>query len=492
MKQVLRIIFTSDVHGYFFPTDYNDRNEKPMGLFHIASKFNKDENTLIIDGGDTLQGSPFTYYCKFKDKPEIISKIMNEVGYDIITIGNHDFNYGYSYFERYLNSLDADCVCQNCFDSQNKVLFPYKIFTMKNGFKVGVVGCITEFVNFWERKENLNGIYIKNVFDSVKQAYMEIKDKVDVSICVYHGGFECDLNSGETLETSGENIGGKICRELGFDILLTGHQHVGIEGKYFYGTYVVQNLFNSLSFQEINIFKEDDEKIINSKMILSKDIEIEDRELPFRDEEDSVQNWLDNVVGYLDKELFPKSHLEMAVNGSELADFINKIQIEFSGADISCTSFANKVIGFPKEVRIRDVLLTYPFPNTLVVLEITGKNLKDALERMAEYFDIKDGNICISERFLKPKIEHYNFDYFLGVEYDISYEKNIGERISNIKVNGNPIENSQIYKICMNSYRASGAGGYDMYKNCKVIEKSKEEIFEIIVSYIEKLKHKKS
>lgn len=227
-------------------------------------------------------------------------------------------------------------------------------------------------------------------------------------------------------------------------------------------------------------------------MILSKDIEIEDRELPFRDEEDSVQNWLDNVVGYLDKELFPKSHLEMAVNGSELADFINKIQIEFSRADISCTSFANKVTGFPKEVRIRDVLLTYPFPNTLVVLEITGKNLKDALERMAEYFDIKDGNICISERFLKPKIEHYNFDYFLGVEYDISYEKNIGERISNIKVNGNPIENSQIYKICMNSYRASGAGGYDMYKNCKVIEKSKEEIFEIIVSYIEKLKHKKS
>ena len=74
----------------------------------------------------------------------------------------------------------------------------------------------------------------------------------------------------------------------------------------------------------------------------------------------------------------------------------------------------------------------------------------------------------------------------------INNEKNIGERISNIKVNGNPIENSQIYKICMNSYRASGAGGYDMYKNCKVIEKSKEEIFEIIVSYIEKLKHKKS
>src|SRR5699024_8592702 len=123
MKQVLRIIFTSDVHGYFFPTDYNDRNEKPMGVFHIASKFNKDENTLIIDGGDTIQGSTFTYYCKLKDKHEIISKIMNEVGYDIITIGNHDFNYGYSYFERYLNSLDADCVCQNCFDSQNKVLF---------------------------------------------------------------------------------------------------------------------------------------------------------------------------------------------------------------------------------------------------------------------------------------------------------------------------------------------------------------------------------
>ena len=59
-----------------------------------------------------------------------------------------------------------------------------------------------------------------------------MKDKVDVSVCVYHGGFECDIDTGKIVETSGENVGTKICDELDFDVLLTGHQHIGIKGRY--------------------------------------------------------------------------------------------------------------------------------------------------------------------------------------------------------------------------------------------------------------------
>ena len=90
MKQI-RIIFTSDIHGYFYPTDYLDRERKSKGLLHIAQTYHKDGNTLILDGGDTLQGSPFSYYSQMKGRPDIAAELMNQAGYDAVTIGNHDF-----------------------------------------------------------------------------------------------------------------------------------------------------------------------------------------------------------------------------------------------------------------------------------------------------------------------------------------------------------------------------------------------------------------
>ncbi len=94
-----------------------------------------------------------------------------------------------------------------------------KIITMKNGLRVGIVGCVTEFVKFWESPQNLSGILIGNIIENLKKAYDQMKDKVDVSVCVYHGGFECDIDTGKIVETSGENVGTKICDELDFDVL---------------------------------------------------------------------------------------------------------------------------------------------------------------------------------------------------------------------------------------------------------------------------------
>ena len=487
MEKDLKIIFTSDMHGYFFPTDYMDNETKPTGLLHNSKKFNKDKNTLIIDGGDILQGSPFTYYCKIKNSPEKISEIMNECGYDVITMGNHDFNYGFSYFKKYLDNLNAFCVCENCVDQNGKKLFPHKIITMDNGLKVGVVGCVTEFVNLWESDENLEGVRINDLFESVKEAYLDLKEKVDLTVCVYHGGFECDTDTDEILETTGENIGGKICRELGFDLLLTGHQHIKIEGKYFHGTYIVQNLFNALTFHEIHVKNQDGKNKITSNIFLSKDIELGDNNFINSDYNEEIQEWLNNHIGTLEKEIPPTNYLDRALNGSELADFINKVQMKFSGAQISCTSLTNRISGLNKHVKIRDVLLAYPFPNTLVVFEFNGKQLKEVLERSAEYFDVVDGKVVISEKFLKPKIEHYNHDYFLGIDYIISYDKPIGNRISEIKVNGELISESKIYTLCTNSFRANGSGGYITYKECKIIKTYTEEIFEMILKYISEL-----
>ena len=62
-EKKLTIYFTSDLHGYIYPTDYRGSEEKELGLFKCASRFRKDGNTLVIDGGDILQGSPLGAFC---------------------------------------------------------------------------------------------------------------------------------------------------------------------------------------------------------------------------------------------------------------------------------------------------------------------------------------------------------------------------------------------------------------------------------------------
>ena len=108
------VYYTSDIHGYLFPTTYADDTVRPLGLLSAASLFQKDSNTLILDGGDTIQGSQFLELLKHKEGERYpIVDVMNEIGYDYVALGNHDFNYGYSGLQEFLNGLDAQALCAN-------------------------------------------------------------------------------------------------------------------------------------------------------------------------------------------------------------------------------------------------------------------------------------------------------------------------------------------------------------------------------------------
>ena len=165
----LKIYFTSDLHGYVYPTDYVNTTEKNIGILNIINSFEKDDNTLIIDGGDTIQGSPFTNYLSNTDfDVHPIATIFNEGQYDFVTLGNHDFNYGKKYLKKYLDNLNAKCVCANVIDNTGELpIQPYQIKTMANGLEVGILGITTDFINRWERPENIENINITDTFDAV-------------------------------------------------------------------------------------------------------------------------------------------------------------------------------------------------------------------------------------------------------------------------------------------------------------------------------------
>ena len=135
----LTIYFTSDLHSYIYPTDYRSQEEKDLGLFKCASQFQKDGNTLIIDGGDLLQGSPLGAFCHDTvGSAAQFAQIMNRCGYDYVTLGNHDFNYGMPYLDSYLDALRARCVCENVRWAGGGVRFPARVHVLENGLRVRV------------------------------------------------------------------------------------------------------------------------------------------------------------------------------------------------------------------------------------------------------------------------------------------------------------------------------------------------------------------
>lgn len=478
----MKIYYTSDVHGYFYPTDYLDKEFKSTGLLCCANDYEKDENTLVIDGGDILQGSAFDYYLSKNKGSKNIAEIMSRVGVDYFTLGNHDFNYGYDYLKEYLLNHSGKCICANVVDKTHKLpIYDHEIIEI-NGKKIGIIGIVTDWINLWEKKENLINFEIKDAFESAKIAFEKIKD-TDYKICIYHGGYEIDLDTLEKNSDTDENVSAKIAKELDLDLLLTGHQHMKLEDKNIYNTHTLQPPANATEYIEVNIDLNTNKT--TSKLKSPSEKPRKDIYNKYLYIEKEVQKYLDQTITTLDKDYLPSDHLDMALKGSELADFINKIQLSVSKADISITSFANEIKGFTKNITVRDVLTTYRFPNTLTVLEINGKDLRLALEKNYSYIEFENNEFKISDKYLHPKVEHYNFDFFYNLDFKIDLKKEIGKRIGKINFDNKEVKDDDKIKIVMNNYRSSGAGDFPMYKNAKIVQMINMEVSEIIIDYLE-------
>ena len=487
MERTLTISFTSDTHGYFSPVDYAKNAPAPTGVANCAAAFPRNGNSLIIDGGDTLQGSPFTYWLhRCHPHPGAAAgEIMRRAGYQFLTLGNHDFNFGRATLEEYLAAAGAVCLCANVEGLAH--VEKTALVTLENGLRVGLTGVTTPFINLWERPENLRGITISDPVPAAEQALRELKERgAEITVCIYHGGFERDLATGAVLSETKENQAWEICQRLDFDILLTGHQHMAVENARVAGTFTCQPPDKARSFIRLTATLDDAGGLTAESELCPAGAEtrgeIADFLAPLEQENAA---WLDKPVGRLDTALIPASHLAMAADGSLIANFFNQVQLEASGADISATSLGNEIRGFDRDVTIRDVVATYIYPNTLKTLRVDRRVLKAALERSAEYFDLDDsGALRISESFLSPKVEHYNFDYISGVEATVDVSRPKGDRVLSIRRQGRELPEDVTLTLCLNNYRASGAGEYPFYPRCELVRDQPTEIAEMIMDYI--------
>ncbi|MFC4600113.1 bifunctional metallophosphatase/5'-nucleotidase [Cohnella hongkongensis] len=502
------LLFTSDVHGHMLPIRYADNSPEEYGLLKLASLVKKirseRSNVLFIDNGDLLQGTPFAYYhaCLDRESPHPIVAAMNALELDAFVPGNHEFNYGLPFVERARAQSEFPWLSANLLRAGTGEPYfgrPYLVFELECGARIGLVGLTTPYIPNWEQPANIEGLAFEPAVDAARRwvAHLKKRERADVVVVSYHGGFERDLDTGEeTEEQTGENEGWRLCREVeGIDVLLTGHQHRRIEGAKIAGTHVVQPGYQGSCLAQIELGLARDDagrwSLVSVESSLREAGEAEsDRELAerMRENEERVQGWLDRPLCEVQGEMRIFDPMEARLREHPLIELVNRIQMEASGADISCTSlFDNRSPGFGPRVSMREVTANYPFPNTLRVLRLNGADIRAALERTAAYFTLDgNGEIAVSPSFVYPKPQHYNYDMWEGIEYEIDVSLPIGSRIRTLTRDGRPLDPEGQYDVVMNHYRASGGGDYRMFRGKPVVREVTVDMTEIIAEYLSK------
>lgn len=493
----LRILSTSDIHGAVLAKDYADNSETDYGLSRVSNviKQYRNESSILMDIGDDLQGSPLMYFHQLNRNKYLnpMTKAFNYLKYDYFIPGNHDFNYGLDYLVDFVNSINAKTLCSNIYKKDKSLLFnnPYEIIEYKNGPKVAIIGLTTQYIPNWENPSYIKDIIFENAFESLKKTVEELKEKADIIIVAYHGGFEKDLETDEAyVVDTGENLGSRIVNNINeIDVLITAHQHrhiavekngvsliqAGAKGSY------VAKIDVNLVYKDRWIIENKSQELINTADFPCDGMMYE----IIKDVEDDCQVFLDKKIGNVVLDNLEVNDMFLArLNKHPIVTFINQVQLKYSKAMISATSLPNEVTGFSKDITVRNVLSTYIYANTLSVLEVNGKVLRKILEKNAEYFICEDNEIKVNPRFYYPKLQHYNYDMFDGIEYTVDVDKDFGKRIVELKYQSKDVLDTDKFTLVVNNYRASGGGDFVEYKNLKVIRALPFDIAELIIDYI--------
>jgi len=493
-NQTIHILYTSDLHGYLLPIQYSDNLQTEQGLSKLipAIESFQREDSIILDLGDILQGSPLMYYHQLNRKQYInpAAELFNVIDYDYFIPGNHDFNYGKDYLDDFINQINAKILCQNIYQNEQLAFQNgFDIKTMKNGIKVLIIGATTKYIPHWENPANIKGLLFKDVVKEVKTIVDTYKKEVDLIICAYHGGFERDIKTHDLfVKDTGENQGYALFEEIPeINILLTGHQHRVIS-ETIDSRVVMQPGSNGAFLGTVDVLFDSKKKItsIKSNLLRASDYPEDPRPKKLLQKiEKDTQSFLDEVIGeVVEGDLEVKDPVQARIKKHAIVDFINDIQLDATNAQLSATSIANQVSGFKKHITIRNVLSTYVYPNTLVVVDIDGKTLREYLERCAEYFVLVDGEITYNPRFSYPKLEHYNYDMIAGVDYAFDLKEPFGNRVKSVRYQGKEISNDDHFTLALNNYRASGGGDFEMLQHLEVVREIPFDIAELMIEYL--------
>ncbi|HAU5636914.1 bifunctional 2',3'-cyclic-nucleotide 2'-phosphodiesterase/3'-nucleotidase [Citrobacter amalonaticus] len=476
----LRIMETTDLHSNMMDFDYyKDTATEKFGLVRTASLINaaRDEakNSVLVDNGDLIQGSPLGDYMAAKGLKEgdihPVYKALNTLDYAVGNLGNHEFNYGLEYLQKALAGAKFPYVNANIIDvkTQKPLFTPYLIKETdvvdqeghKQTLKIGYIGFVPPQIMTWD-KANLSGkVTVNDITETARQYVPEMREKgADVVVVIAHSGLSAD-----PYQSMAENSVYYLSEVPGVDAIMFGHAHAVFPGKDFanikgadiakgtlngvpavmpgmWGDHlgVVDLVLNNDSGKwQVTQAKAEARPIYDAAA--KKSLAAEDRKLVdiLKADHDATREFVsqpigksaDNMYSYL--ALVQDDPTVQVVNNAQKAyveHFIQgdpdlaKLPVLSAAAPFKVGGRKNDPASFVEvekgQLTFRNAADLYLYPNTLVVVKANGKEVKEWLECSAGQFNQIDVTSSKPQSLINwDGFRTYNFDVIDGVEYQI-------------------------------------------------------------------------
>ena len=463
---------TTDVHGAYFDSLYVDNMANSTSLANVSSYLKglraSGVQPILIDVGDNLQGDNAAYYFNYvaTDVPHLMPRLMEYLGYDAVIVGNHDIETGHSVYDRITSELRVPYLAANAAcdrdengvadmdeDPKNKLVsdsyfLPYCIID-RGGVKVAVVGMTNANIKSWLSDSYWNGMDFQQIHDLAQGLIDKViaKEHPQLVVLAVHSGTGTDLPDRENealyLASTLEHV----------DLVLNGHDHrplakevenpagsVVLLNEGMKAKYVGQADF-TLRVKNGKLI----ERNVDYKLVPMDQYPVDSAyAATFRDDFLAVKDFATRPIGRVSDNIF----LADALDGpSSYINLLHTVQLGASGADISFAAPLSNSGVVPKGViEFQDLTSIYRFENTLYVVGMTGRQIKDYLEYSYDSWVSRTGAT-------------YNWDSADGIIYEVSRSAPKGERVNIISMSdGTPFELDKTYKVAMTSYRASGGG----------------------------------
>ncbi len=479
----LTVVYTTDVHGNFFPYDFIRLQPAKGSMARVASYVEalRDslgaENLLLLDNGDILQGQPTAYYYNYIDPAavNIASAIYDFMRYDAATVGNHDIETGHAVYDKWKRQTSTPILGANVIDKATgrPYFTPYTVIN-RGGLKVAVIGLLTPAIPAWLPENQWSGMEFLPMQETARKWIKIVREteNPDIIIGLFHSGHDASKS------TAGyrENESLVVARETeGFDAVLMGHDHqlfcdtvitpAGHEVS------VLNPANNAMNVGVLDITETAPGPFRVSGRI--DDIADIEPSQAFMDRFASCQN---DVTGFVSRKIADITDSITTRDGffgpSAFMTLLHKLQLDISGADISMAApLTNDGVIAAGEMRVADMFTLYKYENFLCILRLTGREIKDYLE-----FSFSLWTECISDsnphliRFASDsptpadnrlKNPSYNFDSASGIIYTVDITKPKGAKINIISLSsGQPFNLDSTYTVAVNSYRAGGGGDH--------------------------------
>lgn len=527
----LTLLGTSDTHGnvynwdYYRDAEYDDSKQNDIGVAKLATLINqirrerRGKATLVLDAGDTIQGTPLaTYYAKQEPitatgEKHPMARAMNVIDYDAVTLGNHEFNYGLPLLDLWIRQLGFPALAANAINAKTgkPAFLPYVIKKVSLGFaaptlRVGILGLTNPGVAIWD-KGNVEGKlrFDDMVATAAKWVPIMRARGADLVLISAHGGDSGTSSYGPELPN--ENPVALIAQQVpGIDAILFGHAHNEVVERFVTNERTGAQVLLSepskwgqrLTRMDFTLTRERGRWAITSKAasMLNTNTVVEDPKVlaAVRAQHQKTIAYVNQVVAQSTVEL---SAAESRYKDTPILDFINHVQTEVVGAALAGTTYAvlpvlsiaapfSRTAVFPAgDVKIRDVAGLYVYDNTLEAVVLSGAEVRAYLEYSAKYFrTVAPGAPVDPEQISDPAVPDYNYDVFSGLDYDIDISKPVGQRITRLVLAGTdtPVADNAQFVVAVNNYRRSGGGNFPGIVKTQVYN-AQQEIRQLLIDW---------